>query len=372
VYPDDRFPPKDIFLLISKEMGVIVIVSLVLVCLIIVCILNMAIKMVKKEGFYADPLQGDYEALRVRLKTTLRSYCDLTTFVRAQMKELYMTPKLPDSAQVTDKTMPGTISGETELEAEAHVDRTYSQVYECTDDGASSRPLCAGVSLAKSQNPNSLKNGKPKTFTSCDNYMNLPDWPDQIAAAIMLEKIPDDLPARIAMEMEWYGVIVKQLSDALAMGANPPSAPPDSKNSPATNSNGKSWTVEGFAGAKCSASAEQTLLERARRAALDAKGSGSKAPAKPDPADDPETCQMPSLPDQIKRVNALLESPSIAAALSKANSLKEAMVKLQSDQQKLKDGTLYAWQKDGPRKSYEIFGGGDRIAALLYSMKQVR
>ena len=369
MYPDDRFPPKDIFLLISKEMGVIIILSIVFVCLIIACILNMAINMAKKEGFYADPLQGDYEALRVRLKTTLRSYCDLTGFVRAQMKELYMTPKLPDSAQVTDKTMPGTISGETELDAEAHVDRTYTQIYTCTDDGASSRPSCAGVSLSKSQNPNSLKNVKPKTFTSCDNYMDLPDWPDQMGGAIKLANIPDDLPARITMEMEWYGVLVKQLSDALAMGANPPSAPPDSKNTPAADAKGKSWAVEGFAGAKCSPSAEQTLLERARKAALDAKGSGTQA--KPDPADDPETCQMPSLPDQIKRVNALLDTPSIATALSKANSLKEAMVKLQSDQQKLKDGTLYAWQKDGPRKSYEIFGGGDRIAALLYSMKQV-
>jgi hypothetical protein len=369
VYPDDRFPPKDIFLLISKEMEIIIIVSIVFLCIILVCILNLGINMVKKEGFYADPLQGDYDALRVRLKTTLRSYCDLSAFVRAQMKELYMTPKLPDSAKVTDTSMPGTISGESELDAEAHVDRTYSQVYACTDEGASSRPSCAGVSLAASQNPNSLKNVKPKTFTSCDNYMNLPDLPDQMGAAIKLANIPDDLPARIAMEMEWYGVIVKQLSDALAMGANPPSAPPNSPNSPAADASGKAWNVEGFASAKCSPSAEQTLLERARRAAQSGR---ERAPAKADPADDPETCQMPSLPDEIKRVNALLGSPSLTSTLSKANSLKEAMVKLQSDQQKLKDGTLYAWQKDGPRKSYDIFGGGDRIAALLFSMKQVR
>jgi len=369
VYPDDRFPPKDIFLLISKEMGLIVILSLILVCIIIVCIINTGLNINTKEGFYADPLQGDYEALRVRLKTMLRSYCDLTAFVRTQMKELYMAPKLPDTAKVTDKTMPGTISGEAELDAEAHVDRTYSEIYACTDEGASSRPSCAGVSLALSQNPNSLKKLPPKTFTSCDNYMNLPDWPDQIGAAIKLEKIPDDLPARITMEMEWYGVIVKQLTDALAMAGNPPSAPPDSANSPAANADGKPWKVEGFAGAKCSPSAEQTLLERARRAALAGK---EKAPAKPDPADDPETCQMPSLPDEIKRVNALLNSRSFASALSKADSLKQAMLKLQSDQQKLKDGSLYPWQKDGPRKSYEIFGGGDRIAALLYSMKQVR
>jgi len=369
VYPDDRFPPKDIFLLLSKKMGLIMIVSLVFVCLILLCIVNTGLNINTREGFYVDSLQGDYDALRVRLKTTMRSYCDLTTFVRAQMKELYMTPKLPDSAQVTDKTMPGTISGEAELDAEAHVDRTYSEIYACSDEGASSRPLCAGVSLAASQNPNSLKKTPPRTFTSCDNYMNLPDWPDEMGGAIKLEKIPDDLPERIAMEIEWYGVIVKHLTDALKMAANPPSAVPDSPNSPAADANGKAWSVEGFAGAKCSPSAKQTLLERARRAALAGK---EKAPAKADPADDPETCKMPSLPDEIKRVNAILSSRSMTAALSKANSLKEAMLKLQSDQQKLKDGSLYAWQKSGPRKSYEIFGGGDRIAALLFSMKQVR
>jgi hypothetical protein len=46
------------------------------------------------------------------------------------------------------------------------------------------------------------------------------------------------------------------------------------------------------------------------------------------------------------------------------------MVKLQSDLQKAKDGTLYDWQKDGPKKSYAKFEGGDRKSSYIFSLKQ--
>jgi hypothetical protein len=46
------------------------------------------------------------------------------------------------------------------------------------------------------------------------------------------------------------------------------------------------------------------------------------------------------------------------------------MLKLQSDLEKLKNGTLYAWQQDGPAKSYPKFQGGDRTASFLFSIQQ--
>jgi hypothetical protein len=60
----------------------------------------------------------------------------------------------------------------------------------------------------------------------------------------------------------------------------------------------------------------------------------------------------------------------MANSLGQANNLLGAMKQLQISQQKAKDGTLYAWQQDGPKKSYSSFKGGDRLAGLLFSMKQ--
>jgi hypothetical protein len=54
------------------------------------------------------------------------------------------------------------------------------------------------------------------------------------------------------------------------------------------------------------------------------------------------------------------------------NGLLAKMLKLQSDLEKLKNGTLYDWQKDGPKKSYAKFEGGDRTKAFLFSLEQNR
>jgi hypothetical protein len=254
--------------------------------------------------------------------------------------------------------MPPKVPGDSEAEAIARIQRTYRDVYKCKDDLADSRQTCK------------IKASLPDyDYVPCDKYMNLPNWPDVGGAAATLSNFPNNMADRISRELDWYNAIIKQLSDALEMGKNPPNGPPDSKNSPSKDSSGKSWSadgkVEGFEdSAKCSPSAMQARLERERRAKLQSKQS------KPDPADDPDSCIMPDLASEIRRVNSILSSPQMSNSLSQANGLLGAMKQLQISQQKAKDGTLYAWQQDGPKKSYTSFKGGDRLAALLFSMRQ--
>jgi hypothetical protein len=265
---------------------------------------------------------------------------------------------------------PQLVKGESEAAATAHLMKTYTDVYACKDDMASSRPSCSSGGKAI---PNA-------TFVSCDNYMNLPDWPELDGAAVSLSKIPDKLPARIQIEVEWYSQIIKKLSDALAMGADPPTSPPNSPNSPAGDSSGKAWSSDGtgapikegfFDFPQCSPAGQQARLERERRAKLQAQQSQQVQPVKqPDPADNPDTCQMPDLESQINRVNALLDSPGLQAALQKSDAQLSSMLKLQSDIQKAKDGNLYDWQKAGPKKTYEQYKGTDRVTAFIYSLKQ--
>jgi hypothetical protein len=57
-------------------------------------------------------------------------------------------------------------------------------------------------------------------------------------------------------------------------------------------------------------------------------------------------------------------------SLEKMDGLLTAMLKIQSDLEKAKNGTLYPWQNDGPLKKFPQFQGGDRIASLLFSMQQ--
>jgi len=275
--------------------------------------------------------------------------------------------------------IPKQAPGEDDATATAHVMRAYQDVYACKDDLASSRPSCSSDILKVASLDVEAKDANPG-FVSCDNYLNLPDWPDQDGGAAMLSNIPDDLADRITKEIEWYNAIVVKLTDALDKGNNPPSSPPDSKDTPIADSSGKAWSADGtgkqvkstlkegfFDAAKCSPSAQQARLERERRAKLQSKPA---EPSKPDPADDPDSCVMPDLASEIARVNSLLDSPTMTKAVGQAGSLLGAMKQLQISQQKAKDGTLYAWQQDGPKKSYTAFKGGDRISGLLFSMKQ--
>ena len=309
--------------------------------------------------------------------------------------------------------MPAEVPGESEADAIGHIQRTYKDVYKCKDDLADSRQNCSvpnklkidylmknpsvipkicddkdydckEENYNKEMNLNKMVREKMSfpdyEYVPCDRFMNLPDWPDVGGAAATLSKFPNDMADHVSRELQWYSAIIKQLTDALEMGKNPPNSPPESKNSPSKDSAGKSWSSdggeaekklklatvkEGFEdSAQCSPSAMQARLERERRAKLQSK------PSKPNPADDPDSCIMPDLASEIRRVNSILDSPEMNNALRQADSLLQAMKQLQISQQKAKDGTLYDWQQDGPKKSFSKFGGGDRLAGLMFSMKQ--
>jgi hypothetical protein len=181
-------------------------------------------------------------------------------------------------------------------------------------------------------------------YVSCDTYTKLPEWSDDGTSTIALMKITSDLPERIVREAEWFALIVKKLQDALEIGANPPSVSPV----------GTPSSIDGFEGT-CSADAAKIQLDQQAAASAQKQA---------------ESCTIPSPSSEIARVNALLDSPQLKKAVSQMDGLLAAMVKVQSDLEKAKNGTLYEWQKDPPKKSYAQFKGGDRSSAFTFSMQQ--
>jgi hypothetical protein len=205
----------------------------------------------------------------------------------------------------------------------ASLNKVYTDVYSCSDPDANSRPSCLKLG---GMGPN-----QSMIYVSSDNYKELPEWSNDGSVSIALMKISNDLPERLIRESEWFAAIIKKLQESLAAGANPPGVS----------------SIDGFTGT-CSADAA-----RAKKLMDEAK-----------------SCSIPDATSEIARVNTLLDSPKLKQALSKMNGLLAAMLKLQSDLEKAKNGTLYDWQKDPPKKSYPEFKGGDRSAALTFSMQQ--
>lgn len=314
---------------------------------IIACFLGLLILQIpltdSPEGF--EDIQKSYEKLQARLKTELRDYCELTSFVQDQMKKMYSTEPSTDIQSTT-------------LE-------TFKAVYTCTDELASSRASCKTI-LGK-VTPTLKISGD---FVKCSTYMNTPKWNNdkQADLAIALSKVPDDLANRVTVESQYYTQVLQKLQDGIEMAKNPPGAPPDSSSSPKKDSNGNSWSVgsEGFIGwnaassanvvAKapiCSPAAAQAKIEQERKDALLA-GSSS--------------CTIPTLDSEIVRINAILDSSALKDSLKGMKGLLSLMLKIQQDIEAIKK----KWGDDGPRKSYTKFQGGDRTAALLFSIQQVR
>ena len=282
------------------------------------------------EGFNGAT-QGNYEALKRRLQSSLSGYCKLTDFVQEKLKEMYSI-------------------NENEGQVQAHILQTYRDIYACNDELARSRPACIrGIRISGE-------------FVPCSVYTQLPGWTgsNQDDIAIALGKIQNDLAVRIIMENEYYGQIIQKLQEGLALAKNPPSAPPDSPSSPAANSSGKPWSAtEGFTGGTCSPAAAQARRELLRRQALLASSRNVDAEA--------ASCTLPSLDSEIARVNALLGSSSLQSALASTGNTLNAMIRLQADIDEIKR----KWGDDGPKKSYAQFGGGDRTQALIFSMQNL-
>ena len=317
-------------------------ITYLLLAILICCTLLAILQSYRLEGFEDAALtdqQESYKTLAYRLQTTMADYCDLAAYAQAQMKTIYMAPKPPEVGKT-----------ETEAEALAHIKQTYMDVYACKDENALSRPTCSLLAGATTES----SNANP-SFVPCSAY-TLPTWttadttPD---AAIALRALPDDLPDRIAKELDWYAQIIKKLTDALALGASPPASVPNSPNSPSTSSSGSSWSVEGFENPTCTAAQMQAQVQVQK--AQNAQNS---------------PCTMPSIESEITRVNALLDSSTLQNALSKSASLKTSMIKLKSDQEKAAAGTLYPWQQSGPKKSYKSFPTGNRKESLMGSIQQ--
>jgi hypothetical protein len=262
-----------------------------------------------KEGFFDN--SSDYTKLKQRLLTDLGPYCKISEFVRNQLTT--MVASSPDTS----------------------INKIYTDVYSCSDPDARSRLSCSPFGIG----PN-----RRMIYVSCDAYTKLPDWSNDGRSTIALMKITSDLPERIVREAEWFSMIVKKLQDALETGANPPTVSPV----------GTTGSIEGFNGT-CSADAARIQLDKQSTASAE---------------EESKSCKIPSASSEIARVNALLDSSQLKQALSKMNGLLAAMVKLQSDLEKAKNGTLYEWQKDPPKKSYPQFKGGDRSASFMFSMQQ--
>jgi hypothetical protein len=261
------------------------------------------------EGFYSD--SSEYTRLSAKVKTTLGNYCKLADLIRQQLITGYAGTN-PDSAS----------------SATEEVNNGYREMYMCTDDKASSRPSC------------SKPNATDMVYVSSDTYMKMPSWTDDISAVTALMKIKDDLPERVTREADYFEQIIKQLQSFIQTGANPSTVPPTPEQ-----------LKEAFTDGCC-----PQQLELLRQLTRDTRESRSRS--------------LPSLASEIKRVSALLGNPTLLAALARCDSLLARMSRIQEQFDKLKKGELYEWQKQGPSKSYEQFGGGDRIQGLLFSLKQ--
>ena len=270
-----------------------------------------------KEGFFDNP--EAYDALRGRLRNDLAAYCKIASFVREQIKEM-------------QKGFGG---------GSSDISQMYTAVYQCTDQLASARPSC------------SSPNRTGMRFIPCSVYMDLPDWTDEANAIRTLQQIKDDLPERLIRECEWFAASINKIKEGLAAGANP-RAGSNPVGVPPTMDQMNEFK-EGFKG-KCSAEASEYL----RRKALE---------------DEAKNCspgEAITSSSEIARINLLLDDPSLRNSVSKCKGMMNEMLKLQSDLEKLKNGNLYEWQKDGPKKTYAACeAGGDRVKGFICSLKNM-
>ena len=312
----------------------------------------------KKEGFFDDPTA--YNALRGRLQNDLGPYCELSAFVRDQVNEMQKGLKSVSSSLITPSQIKemtnnpvakntqsllssANISLETwyDFGGDLEFNSMYKSVYKCTDSLAKSRPSC------RSPNPN-------MNYVPCDVYLNLPNWTDELEVIGALRKITDDLPERLNREADWFEAVIKKIRTGLEAGArpqagdNPPGVPPSQAQMDEYAKEAKKQ--EGFT---CSLEAMDYL----RKKRLEAES---------------KSCQPVTGSSEIARVNGILDNRSVQISVDRMRRMYVDMLHLKSDLEKLKNGTLYDWQKDGPKKNYSpCEAGGDRIKAFICSLRNL-
>jgi hypothetical protein len=281
-----------------------------------------------KEGFF--DVGSDYENLKIRLKNELGDYCATSEFVRSQIQQ--MQQMTGGSAEDNNKI--------------------YEDVYTCKDSLASSRPSCIF--------PN-FPNRTGMKYEPCSTFLNLPKWSNNYNTLNALINIKNDLPERIIRETEWFDAFIKKLQDGINAGANPPLDAPSMDQ------------LNQYEGFESVCSPEAAAIKEALKCVLP---NSSRESSIPDTLKIPGATGMSAVPEipsisiEIARINGLLNNPIIKSSVSKCKAQKISMLKLQSDLEKAKNGTLYEWQKDPPKVSLPVFQGGDRSQSFIFSLKQ--
>lgn len=353
----------------------------VLLCICIVLFLRYAY--MSREGFSSESLESRYTALQEKLKTDMAPYCQMTKFAHDYMKKIFtmkssaadmVKPKpIPDDyapeqkaaalkAQESASKKAETVGppSETPEQAESHILRVYKKVYACEDDMAASRPSCKQSLLLRIQEKLLGKryegNKSDEEFIPCTTYLNLPEWTndDTVTPSASLMLIPNSLAEQLNKELDWFEAMMVKLSNVADMAQSPPSSPPDTSETPDSDSSGKSYAADGFLDkGKCSPSDIQ-----AARALLQKKKREGKA----------QSCVIPPLGDEITRIETLFASAQLKAVLNRCGPMLKKMTDLKAVMDKLENGVELSM----PKKKYMEFPGGDRADALVFSIKQNR
>jgi len=180
--------------------------------------------------------------------------------------------------------------------------------------------------------------------------MDLPGWGDEDTVMKALRKITKDLPERLVREGDWFEAVMKKVQTGLDAGARPQAGDNPPGVAPTVDQMNKfKKDNEGFT---CSLDAMALLKQKQLEKEL-------------------KSC-TPITPDsEIDRVNSILDDPSIVASVRRMGRLYEIAKKLQSDLEKLKNGSLYDWQKAGPRRTYTVCSGTSRPELLICSLRNM-
>lgn len=305
------------------------------------------------EGF--DEGNSAYETLRTRLQTDLADYCETGDFVRSQITQMMQATGGSATA----------------------VEQVYKDMYACRDILAKSRPSCQIELALQKANITGTKLNRPASnlkYLPCSTFLDLPDWTNDSTPVLALKKIKDDLPERLTKETEWFDAVITKLQESLDTGANPPTVNETPRNEQKNDGEGnkdfikKNTTVPSTPSEEEKHKYDETAKERARNEGFETICSAQAAALK-----EAQNCTIPDINSEIARVNAILDTPIVQNAVGKCKAQKTAMLKIQSDLEKAKNGELYDWQKDpGKSPGFPKFQGGDRSQAFIHSMQQNR
>jgi hypothetical protein len=332
----------------------------------------------KKQSKNTGSLESRYTALQDKLQTDMAPYCQMTKFAHDYMRKIF-TMKTSAKDMVKPKPIPEDYAPEqkaaalkaqesaskkaetvgppsdTPQQAERRILSVYKKVYACEDDMAASRPSCKQSILRRIQEKLLGRRYKSdEEFIPCTTYLNLPKWAndDTVTPSASLMLIPDTLAEQLNKELDWFEAMIVKLSNVADMAQSPPSSPPDTSETPDSDSSGKSYSADGFLDkGKCSPSDIQ-----AARALLAKKKREGKA----------RSCVIPPLEDELTRIENLFASEKLKAVLNRCGPMLKKMTDLKAVMDKLEKGVELSM----PKKNYMEFPGGDRANALVFSIKQ--